>query len=271
VNTQDNTAPVITTCVSDKEVVLDGVSCDVALPDYTSEPELAITECSPYVVTQTPLAGTMISDTTVVTITVTDEYGNTDNCAFTVNTQDNTAPVITTCVSDKEVVLDGVSCDVALPDYTSEPELTITECSPYVVTQTPLAGTMISDTTVVTITVTDEYNNISTCQFSVNTQDNTAPVITTCVSDKEVVLDGVSCDVALPDYTSEPELAITECGVYTVTQSPAIGTMISDTTVVTITVTDEYGNTDNCTFTVNTQDNTAPVITTCVSDKEVVL
>jgi hypothetical protein len=43
-------------------------------------------------------------------------------------------------------------------------------------------------------------------------------------------------------YTSQ--LAITEQ-----TQSPAIGTMISDTTVVTITVTDEYGNTDNCTFT----------------------
>jgi hypothetical protein len=71
-----------------------------------------------------------------------------------------TDDLITTCVSDKEVVLDGVSCDVALPDYTSEPELAITECSPYVVTQTPLAGTMISDTTVVTITVTDEYNNM---------------------------------------------------------------------------------------------------------------
>ena len=53
---------------------------------------LSITECSTYEITQSPIAGTIISDTTTVTITVTDEYGNTATCNFEVNTIDNTNP-----------------------------------------------------------------------------------------------------------------------------------------------------------------------------------
>ncbi len=78
---------------------------------------LSITECSTYEVTQSPIAGTIISDTTTVTLTVTDEYGNTATCSFDVNTIDNTDPIINTCVANKDVVLDA-SCNFTLPDYT---------------------------------------------------------------------------------------------------------------------------------------------------------
>ena len=146
---------------------------------------LSITECSTYEITQSPIAGTIISDTTTVTITVTDEYGNTATCNFEVNTIDNINPIINTCVADKDVILDA-SCNFTLPDYTADAALSITECSTYEITQSPIAGTVISDTTTVTITVTDEYGNTVTCNFEVNTIDNTDPIINTCVADKDV-------------------------------------------------------------------------------------
>ncbi|HLO59469.1 MAG TPA: HYR domain-containing protein, partial [Bacteroidales bacterium] len=268
VNTIDNIAPIITTCVPDKDVILDA-SCNFTLPDYTNDPAISITECSAYTKTQSPLPGTVISDTTTVTLTVTDEYGNTATCDFQVNTIDNIAPIITTCVPDKDVILDA-SCNFTLPDYTNDPAISITECSTYIKTQSPLPGTVITDTTTVTLTVTDEYGNTATCNFEVNAIDNINPVINTCVPDKDVILDA-SCHFTLPDYTNDPAISVTECSAYTKTQSPLPGTVISDTTTVTLTVTDEYGNTATCDFKVNTIDNIAPIITTCVPDKDVIL
>ena len=195
---------------------------------------------------------------------MTDEYGNTATCDFEVNTIDNTDPVINACASDTLVTLDA-DCEYTLPDFTADADLSITECSTYGVTQSPLAGSIISDTTTVTITVTDEYGNTATCDFEVNTTDNTDPVINTCAADTLVTLDS-DCNYTLPDFTSDTDLNITECSTYEVTQSPAPGDVISDTTTVTLTVTDEYGNTAQCTFEVNTTDNTDPVINACASD-----
>ena len=139
---------------------------------------------------------------------------------------------------------------VAITPFRTSPhdaDLNITECSTYEVTQSPVAGTIISDTTTVTITVTDEYGNTDQCNFEVNTIDNTDPVINTCAADTLVTLDA-GCKYTLPDFTNDADLSITECSTYEVTQSPVAGTVISDTTTVTLTVTDEYGNTDQCSF-----------------------
>ncbi|HRD81342.1 MAG TPA: HYR domain-containing protein, partial [Saprospiraceae bacterium] len=63
-------------------------------------------------------------------------------------------------------------------------------------------------------------------------------------------------------YTS---LAITSdnCGVQSVTQSPAIGSTVSGagSMTVTLTVTDINGLTNSCDFTVNKVDQTPPSIT----------
>jgi len=172
-----------------------------------------------------------------VTITVTDEYGNSAQCTFDVNTDDNTDPVINTCVGNKEVILDA-SCNYTLPDYTGDAALSITECSTYEVTQSPAPGTVIQDTTTVTITVTDEYGNSVQCTFDVNTDDNTNPVINTCVGDKEVILDG-SCNYTLPDYTGMQHSASPNAARTRLPRTLYPVRFIQDTTTVTITVTDE--------------------------------
>ena len=195
------------------------------LPDFTTDADLNITECSTYGVTQSPVAGSIISDTTTVTLTVTDEYGNSAQCTFEVNTIDNIDPVINACASDTLVTLDA-DCEFTLPDFTSDTDLSITECSTYEVTQSPLAGSIISDTTTVTLTVTDEYGNTAQCTFEVNTTDNTDPVINACASDTLVTLDA-DCEYTLPDFTNDADLSITECSTYGVTQSPVAGSIVA--------------------------------------------
>ncbi len=142
--------------------------------------------------------------TTWVRMIVVDVAGNIDSCSFTVTVSDDDDPVINTCVANKDVILDA-SCNFTLPDYTGDAALSITECSTYEVTQSPAANTVISDTTTVTLTVTDEYGNTATCSFDVNTIDNTDPIINTCVANKDVILDA-SCNFTLPDYTADAAL-----------------------------------------------------------------
>ena len=93
-NTIDNINPIINACVADKDVILDA-SCNFTLPDYTTDAALSITECSTYEITQSPVAGNIISDTTTVTITVADEYGNTASCDFRVMVNDTINPTFT--------------------------------------------------------------------------------------------------------------------------------------------------------------------------------
>ena len=85
-----------------------------------------------------------------------------------------------------------------------------------------------------------------------------APVIT-CPPNQTASLDG-NCEYTIPDFTGLG--SATDCDPnVTITQSPAIGTLIQgDSTVtITLTATDASGNTDNCTFDVVISDDTDPV------------
>ena len=75
--------PVILTCVPNKTV-----ACGTTLADYRSEVS-AYDDCS-FSVTQSPAAGTALSGTTTVTMTVTDQKGNLTTCTFTVTVNSST-------------------------------------------------------------------------------------------------------------------------------------------------------------------------------------
>ncbi len=264
VTVTDNESPVITGCVLDKDIYLNS-DCEFTLSDYTGDPGLAFTDCTPVTRTQIPASGTVINDTTTVTVELEDAYGNKSSCDFSINTLDTIKPVISSCAPDTNVYL-GADCKYTLPDYRSE--ASIAECSAVTLSQVPSAGAEISDTTQVTITVTDEYGNIRSCNFMVNTIDTVKPVINSCAPDTNVYLDA-DCKYTLPDYRGEA--SITECSAVTLSQVPSAGAEISDTTQVTITATDEYGNIRSCSFMVNTIDTIKPVINSCAPDTNVYL
>jgi len=257
VRVEDNTDPNIT-CPGDDTIYV-GSDCSATLGDYSA---MAIVDenCNA-TVTQSPEAGTVLTPgPTLVTLTATDEAGNTGSCSFTITVQDNISPNIT-CPSNDLIFVDA-ACETSLPDYTSLASVD-DNCSA-TLNQAPSPGTVISTgITEVTLTATDVQGNSSQCTFQVNVQDNAAPNVS-CPGD-DSVLAGANCTAALPDYISLAS-ASDNCSV-TISQSPAAGSIINiGNNSVTITATDLYGNSSTCTFNVVVEDQSPPTIT-CPDDE----
>jgi hypothetical protein len=194
----------------------------------------------------------------IMTLTARDASNNTNSCSFTVTKVDVTAPSII-CPATQTVTLDA-SCNGTLGNYISLATAN-DACSPVTVTQSPVAGTAANGTGSITVTLTarDASNNTSTCSFTVNKVDVTAPSII-CPATQTVTLDA-SCNGTLGNYISLAT-ANDACSPVTVTQSPVAGTAANGTGSITVTLTarDASNNTNSCSFTVNKVDVTAPSI-----------
>ncbi len=121
-----------------------------------------------------------------------------------------------------------------------------------------------------TITVEDEDGLSTDCTFTLTVVDDEDPTITDCPVSATVIVDA-SCTYTLPDYTTgvTVEDNCTATVDLIITQVPSAGTVLSGdgtSQLVTITVADANGNTDDCTFTLTLDDDTAPAIATCPSD-----
>jgi len=199
--------------------------------------------------------------TTTILWTVTDDNGRTNTCSQDITIEDNENPTIT-CPADQTASAD-VSCQFTMIDYTGL-AVTNDNCDLSVdVTQSPLAGTLVSGTQTVTLTATDDDDNFSTCTFDVVVEDNTAPIITTCAPDVTQQIDA-NCEFDIIDYTGNI-VANDNCDLnLTITQSPLVGTTISGhgtVQTVTISVEDDNTNITTCTFDITLEDSVNPTIT----------
>ncbi len=201
---------------------------------------------------------------TTVTYEVTDAAGNISTCSFDVTVIDNEVPTIV-CPPDQNVSFDS-NCEFILQDYTGLATIG-DNCGAVVVTQFPLLGTAITGIQTITLTATDGSGNFSTCTFDIIPVDNTIPTVT-CPGNQNVFFD-TNCEHILLDYTGMASAA-DNCGVASIVQSPAAGTVITITTTVSIIVTDLSGNVNTCTFNVIPEDNIDPVIA-CPTDQIVSL
>jgi hypothetical protein len=100
-----------------------------------------------------------------VTLTVTDGAGNFASCVSTVTVIDTISPV-TTCPGNQNEVASG-TCDFTLPDYTSLAFATDNCGGSPTLSQLPIAGTVITANTTITMTSADVNGNSSTCTFDV--------------------------------------------------------------------------------------------------------
>lgn len=183
VNRVDTTAPAIT-CPSTQTLNLNG-TCSGVLGNYIALASATdnCTASGSIAITQSPVAGTSVSGvgTTTVTLTATDASGNFATCSFNVNRVDVTTPSVI-CPSNTELALD-VFNNATLPNYTSLASATdnCTASGSIVITQSPVAGTVISGatTTTITLTATDASGNAGTCTFDVVTMSNTVVQLST--------------------------------------------------------------------------------------------
>lgn len=271
----DTTAPAVS-CPNDTNIYANA-SCEATIPDYTGV-VVASDNCSnPGVITisQSPVAGGTLSglgDSQLMTITATDEQGNSAQCQFTVNLMDTISPAVT-CPGTQTVNGDA-NCEASVPDF-SALVASSDNCSNainLIYSQSPAIGATISGpTNIITVTIEDESGNTNSCDFDLDLIDIFPPSIT-CPSNQDLFLNG-SCEAAIPDY-SGTTVVTDNCllpGQLTVTQSPVAGTILpgsAGTQLITMTVTDTSGNTNQCQFLVTLSDTISPVIS-CPSDSTV--
>jgi hypothetical protein len=186
---------------------------------------------------------------TLVTLTVTDDSGQADTCTATVTVIDDTPPVIT-CPPDPSPISADANCEAMVPDLIGD-VVADDNCDEDVeITQNPAAGTTIGlGDTVVTITAQDEAENTTNCTVTITVVDKTPPEII-CPSDQTILGDD-NWEATVPDL----------CALATITdncdpapdcaQNPSAGTTITGgDTIVTLTVTDEVGNSSSCEVTI---------------------
>jgi len=239
----DEIAPTIT-CPDNQTLAL-GANCSAVLPDYTGLAPQVSDNCGQVTVTQSPEAGTVVSDggDMTVTLRVFAANGVTTTCTFTVTKVDNTPPLVV-CPPTQTLEL-ASDCTATIPDYRLL-STTFDACGISSVTQLAPPGFPVSgagDITAILI-VTDANNNTAECSFTITKVDNTLPV--------------VQCFPQTLTFNGETQLVLNaddfvdasdHCGVASIDLSPSVITcaQIGQTITVTATVTDINGNKSTCT------------------------
>lgn len=197
---------------------------------------------------------------------VSNSFGslNSDTVSLSI-INDTEDPVVTSTHTDLVIYADR-DCEVALPDYTLEVDASDNCDTELEITQNPVAGTSIYGAeNPVTLTITDNASNSTEISFNVTVGDEYSPVITSYHNDKYFDA-GADCEVILEDYTADINATDNCDAELTVTQNPVAGTSITGLdNIITLTVTDDAGNTDEVTFSIDVEDKTDPTIT-CPAD-----
>ena len=252
----DNQAPVITNCGGNQTLTANA-SCQAVLDNYTGNVQYTENCSGAVTVTQNPAAGTVISGATVVTFTVKDAVNNTSTCSITVNLMDNTPPVLN--CPNVQAGTSSNSCN-AVVNY----NVTATDNCTANVSLLRLSGPASGSTfplgaTAISYQGTDAANNTATCSFTVTVSDDDAPLILTCPPNVSVTTDD-NCESITANYTGLV-VASDNCDANpTVVQNPAPGTVSGGFLTITMTVTDDAGNSSTCSFQTTAEDMSAPTI-----------
>lgn len=231
-------------------------NCELVLPDYTTMATVSdLCDANPSV-EQSPASGTIVSTTTSVTITATDAGGNSNNCNFSVFIEDQTAPTGTN--PGDQGVTPNALCNATIPDFRSLIGATDNCDASVTVNQVPAIGTAMTGTTVITLYAIDDDGNFSTFVFNAYLDDTTNPNVN-CPGDQYYYAPA-NCEILVEDFTGSV-MASDNCDDDPViTQSPIAGSIINETTTVTITATDVSGNEGICQFDLIVTDITNPVM-----------
>ena len=190
----------------------------------------------------------------IVTLTVTDDNGNTATCDATVTVEDNEFPTVT--CNNVTVVLDG-SGNGSITTNDIGGLTAADNCGIASVSASTTSFTCANvGANTVTLTVTDDNGNVTTCDAIVTVEDNTLP--NAICQPATVVLDAAgngSIIVADIDNGSNDN-----CGIASMSLDNTNFTCanIGANTVV-LTVTDDNANVSTCSSTVTVQDNTDPI------------
>jgi len=190
----------------------------------------------------------------VVTLTVTDMVGNTGTCEATVTVLDNILPTIS-CPANIDVNNAGVCGAQVTYNVTYNDN-----CPGAVLSQTaglPSGALFPIGTTTNIYNVQDLSGNSAACSFTVTVTDNTPPNALCKSASVNLDITG-NASVSVTDVNDGSN---DECGISTMVVNPNSFTCANiGPNTVTLTVTDNNGNTATCSSTVTVVDNILPNI-----------
>lgn len=192
------------------------------------------------------------------TYVVSDACGNSATILQTINVSDTTVPSTAGCPSDITMNTDPGECNAVVS--WSYPLLTDNCGLLNIVSSLPSGSTFPAGTTPVTLTLTDNCGNISTCSFNVTVNDSELPVIN-CPAPVNQMTDHLvsTASVTVPDAVYSDNCTVAkltwEMTGATTASSPASGinqigtfTFNEGITNITMTITDGSDNVATCTF-----------------------
>jgi hypothetical protein len=181
--------------------------------------------------------------TTLVTVTAKDAAGNTVTGTLTVIVHDTTGPTISSVSAN--LTIEATSAAGAIVSYAAAVASDATG-TPTISYSKPSGSTFAIGTTIVTVTATDGWGNVSTRTFTITVRDTTAPVFTSAPP-SVITVNATSAAGAIVTYA--PAIATDAVGPVTITYSKLSGTQFAlGFTQVTITATDGAGNVSAKTF-----------------------
>ncbi|MEH0155230.1 HYR domain-containing protein [Limibacter armeniacum] len=244
-------------------------ACEGIVPDLSAY-VTATDACGTTVtLSQSVAAGSNIPlGNSVVSVMATDIFGNKDTLDIDITVSDNQQPVISKCPSDTVYAVTTNVCSVLLDDLTGILEASDNCPDALTVVQSPVAGTVLGfGTHEITFTVTDKSGNNSICTSTVTVEDKFAPSVISCAEGVEVDAVSGQCFGIMPNLTTLVSYEENCSGTASIIQTPVAGSFHDVGIVeVTLTLTDEAGNTDSCKTTITINDVTAPEITRCPED-----
>ncbi|MBK7936583.1 MAG: HYR domain-containing protein [Lewinellaceae bacterium] len=277
---KDNVSPTIT-CPSNTTVSADPGECDAAV-DYAF-PYVG-DNCPGFTITQLdgPNSGEEFElGTTNVAFKVTDEYGNTTVCSFTVTVTDNESPKITTCPADRFVNTSSNGtgdCSGKVPNLVADAVATDNCAGNLTITQSPLANTNFGaahgDELEVIITVTDLAGNSTTCEVELSLRDDEKPSINCAQVETAFNADAGLCSYQVNGTALDPAFG-DNCSVQLSNNYNGLPSLhnallpLGNTTVIW-TATDENGNTNTCAVVYSVEDTEAP-FAMCMDQMDVAL
>lgn len=230
--------------------------CIALIPDYTASVLASDNSNGPLHVSQDPVPWSKLFGAgEELTLTVSDEAGNSTYVTFHVDVQDLLPPVFDTPLTDKELVYENGH--FILPDFADKVDISdnCSDQSSISISQDPEPYYVLPDTVFsvsVTLNATDAAGNTSYLSFETMTIDILPPVITSTHSDIEIE-GNYQCVAYLPDFIGEVEAIdnFDEFSELSITQVPDAYTVISGSdNMVNLSVTDKAGNVSEVTFNV---------------------